>query len=111
MADLHKTFGNLLAAHRRAKSLTQEQLAHRVNLSVDMIVRLEGGNTGASFQSIATLAKALEIDPAALFSPDFKAPAVSRPVFKRLTARLAKESDETVEWLAGVISSVLKPRA
>ena len=59
----------------------------------------------------SAIARLMEIDPAALFSPDFKAPAVSRPVFKRLTARLAKESDETVEWLAGVISSVLKPRA
>jgi transcriptional regulator with XRE-family HTH domain len=110
MADLRQTFGNLLAAHRRHRRLTQEQLASRAGLTVDMINRLEGGKTGASFRSIASLADALDIEPAALFSPNVQVGPTVRPIFNRLVALVAQEDDQTLAWLTGIVQAALKPR-
>jgi transcriptional regulator with XRE-family HTH domain len=59
MADLRKRFGELLAAHRRRRGLTQEDLAEAAGLSVDMISKIEVGATGARFPSIERLARAV----------------------------------------------------
>jgi transcriptional regulator with XRE-family HTH domain len=68
MADLRKRFGELLAAHRRRRGMTQEDLAEAAGLSVDMISKIEVGATGARFPSIERLAKAGQVDPAELFT-------------------------------------------
>jgi transcriptional regulator with XRE-family HTH domain len=44
MADLRKRFGELLAAHRRRRGMTQEDLAEAAGLSVDMISKIEVGH-------------------------------------------------------------------
>jgi transcriptional regulator with XRE-family HTH domain len=90
--------------------MTQEQLASRAGLTVDMINRLEGGKTGASFKSIASLAKALDVEPAALFSPNIRVGPTVRPTFTRLVALVAQEDEQTLSWLTAIIQAALKPR-
>lgn len=70
MADLRKRFGGLVVAHRRRRGMTQQQLADAARLSPTMIGRIEAGTTGARFPSIERIAKALDVDPAQLFSTD-----------------------------------------
>lgn len=78
MADLRKRFGALLAARRRRAGLMQEELAEAANISVDMISKLESGTSGARFRVIESLASALKIDPAELFTTQLEAELLNR---------------------------------
>jgi transcriptional regulator with XRE-family HTH domain len=69
--------GEQLARLRRINDITQEQLAERAGLSVDVVRRLEqGARTAARINSLAALAKALGaqlsviIAPRSTFAPD-----------------------------------------
>lgn len=110
MQDLRVRFGRLVAAHRKRLGWTQDELSSRADISVDMISRLEAGSTGARFGTITKLAKAMEVDPAELFTPDIPSSALSRPKLTEITARLARLSDDDLEWLDEVLSAVLKHR-
>lgn len=65
--ELRELFGTSLRQCRRARRLTQAQLAEATDLSLEMIGRLERGLAAPSFDTIAALAEALQIAPAALF--------------------------------------------
>lgn len=95
MADLRKRFGELLAAHRRRRGLTQEDLAEAAGLSVDMISKIEVGATGARFRSIERLAQAVQVDPAELFTSNLPSGSMSRGAFGEISAKLSSlpESD------------------
>lgn len=111
MPELNDRFGNLLAAQRRHAELTQEDLASKAELSVDTISKLESGKTGASFDAITRLARALQIDPAAFFSDEIETGAMSRPAFRKLTAKLARLTDEQLVWIDGLITAALQSRS
>jgi len=64
-------FGTALQKLRRAKGLTQEQLAHKINEPKRLIVYYENELTGPpSSKNLITLANALETTPEALLFPD-----------------------------------------
>lgn len=109
MSSLKKRFGALLAAHRKKRGLTQGALAEQASLSVDMISRLEAGNTGAGFSTIERLAEALEIDPVDLFSTNSAGKRFG-PTFESLSAKLASLSENDLRWLNQVVEAALKPR-
>ena len=72
-----------------------------------MISRIEAGTTGARFTTIDKLATALEVEPEEFFSPNS---ALDRPKLKAIVTRLARLSDDDLEWLDGVLKAVLKHR-
>jgi transcriptional regulator with XRE-family HTH domain len=90
--------------------MTQLKLAEAAKLSPDMIARVEGGHTGASFPSIARLAESLSVDPAELFTPDLAKGALRRTKLTNLTARLAKLSDAELDWVDVIVAAVLRPK-
>ena len=108
--ELRERFGGLLTAHRKRKRITQEDLADELDMSPDMINRLEGGKSGASFRTIAKLAEALGVDPVAFFSTDLQAGGLRRKKLNQLIVRLARETDDTLDWLAPIIEATLKSR-
>ena len=65
--ELKELFGTSLRQCRRARRLTQAQLAEAADLSLEMIGRLERGLTAPSFETVAALATALQVAPAVLF--------------------------------------------
>ncbi|TPI58642.1 helix-turn-helix transcriptional regulator [Mesorhizobium sp. B3-1-7] len=111
MVDLRKRFGSLVAAHRRRHSLTQEQLAEKANISVDMVSKIEVGATGARFPVIERLAEALNIDPAELFTTELPAGAINRGHLVEVTTRLAGLSASELRWITNVIDAALRGRA
>lgn len=111
MQELKNRFGNLLAAQRRHAGLTQDELAAKSELSVDMISRLETGSTGARFPTIWKLSNALDVDPAAFFSDQIETEATKRPAFSKLVAKLARLTDEQLVWIDGVVSAALQSRS
>jgi transcriptional regulator with XRE-family HTH domain len=68
--DLQRTFGNNLRIYRKAKKLTQEQLAsdvfgyHRTYIS-----SIERGKRNLSLKVVERLAAAIDADPLTLLTP------------------------------------------
>jgi transcriptional regulator with XRE-family HTH domain len=111
MSNLTKRFGRLLVGHRTRRRLTQEQLAQRIEMSVDMISRMESGTSGASFNTIEKLARALDIDPGQLFVADLPDDERTRTGLNTLIARLAKMSARELGWVEALLDiAVKRPR-
>ncbi|MGQ2989742.1 MAG: helix-turn-helix domain-containing protein [Brevundimonas sp.] len=110
MDPLRERFGRLVAARRREKGWTQQQLAEHSGLSHETINRIERGVVAARFPNIGKIAEALEVDPSELFAPDMPRGVGSRGRLLNLTARLSMLSDKELEWLEPMIDAALKPR-
>ena len=110
MDDLRQRFGRLVAANRRRKGWTQQQLADNSGVSLDMINRIERGVAAARFRNISRLADALEIDPAELFTADLPAGAKKSQALNNLVARLSALPDHDLEGIDRLLDVALKPR-
>jgi transcriptional regulator with XRE-family HTH domain len=111
MADLRKRFGKLVAAHRRRCGMTQAQLAEAADLSPTMIVRIEGGTSGARFPSIERISAALQVDPAELFVVGSSRQGRVRPVMSEINARLTGLSDHDLQWVDDLLDVALRSKA
>ena len=65
--ELQRKFGKRLRYLRRDRDITQEQLAELIDRSVSFISLLEKGESSPSLETIAKLAKALDVEVAELF--------------------------------------------
>lgn len=110
MKNLKLRFGHLVAAHRKRLNWTQRQLAEAADLSDDMIARIEAGATGASFQTIAMLSRALDVDPAELFSIEAGSNILAKGEVADLAARLSKLNPAEFRWLRRIIDAALASR-
>lgn len=108
MGEISKRFGRLLAGQRARRGLTQEQLAEKISMSVDMISRMEGGSSGASFNTIEKLATALDIDPGQLFVADLPDDEGTRSSMNTVVARLAKMSNRELTWVESLLDVAFK---
>lgn len=106
MADLRKKFGQLVAAHRRRRGITQEALAKAARLSSDMIGKIETGATGARFPAIERIAAALEVDPAELFTTELPDGAIRRGVYGDISIHLAGLSDAELKKILRVLEAI-----
>lgn len=106
--DLRKRVGGLVAAHRRSRGLTQQKLSELVGMSPDMISRIETGGTGIRFSTIEKLAKALDVDPAELFTVNTIHGRDMRRLLVDLTATLSSLSDRELVWVSDLLRCALK---
>lgn len=109
MSDLRTIFGLCVKAHRRRKNLTQEGLAERAGLSLDMIAKIEGGASGASFNTIEQLSRALEVNASSLFRIDANENQFDGNL-NELIARVAALSNDDIAWVKALLAVALKPR-
>jgi transcriptional regulator with XRE-family HTH domain len=108
MADLRKRFGELLAANRRRRGMTQEDLAEAAGLSVDMISKIEVGATGARFPSIERLAQAVQVDPAELFTSDLPKGSMNRGAFGEISSKLSSLPESDLVWISALLDVALR---
>lgn len=78
--SLAELFGANLRHIRKGQGLTQEALAERVEISSDMVSKMERGAASPSFETLEKLCGALECEPIAFFG---LAPTVA-PMGQRL---------------------------
>lgn len=64
---LMKSFGVRIAAIRKSRGLTQQQLAEKVNMSVVAIAYIETGKRWTRLGTLMKIATALEVDLDELF--------------------------------------------
>jgi len=106
--ELKELFGASLRQCRRSRGLTQAQLAGATDLSLEMIGRLERGLTAPSFETIASLATALQVTPAVLFGAEPSGiTGQRREVLERINKLLASSSDAQLHRAERVLAALL----
>ena len=108
MADLRNRFGQLVAAHRKSRGMTQAQLAETTGMSPTMIVRIEAGSSGARFPNIEKIAAALEIDPSELFVVGSASRRRVRRSVVEIDALIAGLSDRELVWVHELLEVALR---
>ncbi len=75
---IKKNLGNRIREIRLSRSLTQEALAEKINLSAKSLSQIELGNNFVSAETLDVLCSALEINPKVLF--DFENTEISEEI-------------------------------
>jgi transcriptional regulator with XRE-family HTH domain len=97
-SKLYRVFGSRLRALREEKSVTQEELARRVDLSRTSITNIEKGRQRIMLHQVVELAEALKTDVGALIptTPPAESEEPLRADVARVIERLQQEgTDET----------------
>lgn len=109
--ELQKIVGTLVRRSRESRGLSQAELANVSARSVQLIGRIERGETAPSFDTLERLAAALGTVPATFFGPVVHGETSDHSaVLERLVARLANLSSDDLRWFEGVTVEVLKRR-
>jgi transcriptional regulator with XRE-family HTH domain len=107
VAKLAERFGLEVRARRKARGLTQAQLAEASELSVEWIRRIERGAGTPSFDAIEALSAALGTSAGDFF----KSLSAREGRATKIDAMLTKLSEDELAWLEGVIhAAVSYPR-
>jgi transcriptional regulator with XRE-family HTH domain len=69
MADLNTSFGRRLRELRHEHGLSQDDLAHRIDMRSSTIGRFERGSREPRLSTILRLARGLSVPPGALLDP------------------------------------------
>ncbi|HYD32876.1 helix-turn-helix transcriptional regulator [Azospirillum sp.] len=80
--DIRGQFGRILRELRSSKGLSQEELAHRADMSVPYLSDLERGRSAPSLSMLVDLARGLGVHPADLLKDlvlDDAPPSRKRP--------------------------------
>ncbi len=80
--DVRSQFGRILRDLRNARSLTQEELAHRAGMDVTYLSDLERGRWNPSLAMLVDLARGLDLQPSDLLK-DLRVGPRDRPPRKR----------------------------
>jgi transcriptional regulator with XRE-family HTH domain len=67
-AEINKTLGRQLRQERRAKSLTMEQLAQAIGVSVQQVQKYETGSSAMSAARVFQIARVLDLPLNRLFA-------------------------------------------
>jgi transcriptional regulator with XRE-family HTH domain len=110
MSELQKRFGKMLKGIRIERKQTQAGLSMQCDLSKDMITKIERGQTGVSFDTIETLARVLDVEPASLFSSDVRLRQSRSPTLRRIQECLSPLNETDLKWVDGLLAAALKPR-
>lgn len=91
---IYRVFGARLRELREEKSVTQDELARRVDLSRTSITNIEKGRQRVMLHQMVNLARALEADPQTLLpGTDSLASPPLRPDVKEVVEVLRHERD------------------
>lgn len=89
--------------------MTQNALAEACDLTVDMVSRIERGTSFPSFNALARLVEALEIDPAFLFGGTDQSSRLGvRQKVRALHTRLEDLSDEDLDRVKVAIDLIVR---
>ncbi len=111
MADLRQIFGSRVRQYRRQAGWTQTALSRKIEMSLDMIGRLERGQAAPSLDTISKLAETFGIPAAVLLGG---APFVDDPTserertMERLFGLLADAEDDDLERIEQVLMAMLR---
>lgn len=91
MKDLLRRLGGRIREIRKARGVTQETLAERIEMSPQHLSRIEGGHQSPSIEMLAKLADTLEVEVWELF--DFGQPGTVKEL-REAVRKVAQGADE-----------------
>lgn len=110
MTALHKTFGQLVRAHRKKRGLTQAALAERIGKSERTIARIERGEASASFHLLEVLSTELQLSPAALVDATVEGDARPSSTLTGIMEIATALDEDQRKWLLTLIrTAIAKP--
>ena len=91
MKDLLRGLGGRIKEIRKARGVTQETLAERIEMSPQYLSRIEGGHQSPSVEMLAKLADTLEVELWEFF--DFGQPGTIKE-FRETVRKVAQGANE-----------------
>lgn len=107
MSKMLKAVGAQIRSLRKARKLSQEQLAERADLHYTMIGSVERGERNITLENLSKIAKGLGVPMRELFPPDGKQAASA----KELIALLAVVDQNTSELILSVAKLIQEKRS
>lgn len=106
--SLAEIFGTNLRHHRKARGLTQAALAEQVDLSSEMISKIERGVAVPSFESIQRIAECLNLPEPALFGvgPTLMDATERSRLLSRIHARLSRLNEDELARAERMLSAL-----
>lgn len=114
MQDLSKIIGRHVKRSRKDRGWTQTELADRLNMSLDMVGRMERGQASPSLATLSHLARVLDTQPEFMLVDDFMPPEISperERCFARLYDLLAAVDDDELDWVITIVDAVIRKRS
>lgn len=109
MANLKTLFGAQVRSHRIRMGWTQAKLARQVDLSLEMIGKIERGTAGASFGTIDDLCKAFGIQPSELFPDEGLAVhGRSKGTVGDIMVQLSRLNENELQWVQRLLKEALR---
>ena len=108
MIDIAKNFGLRLQKIRKAKKMTQEQLAEKVALDTMTISRIENGKEYPKPDNFAKICEILCTSPKEFY--DFKIHETKRELVKELTHIIRNASLKDLKFYKRVINSHIESK-
>ena len=98
--ELLQTIGNNVKSLRLAKEMTQEQLAEKLDHSVNFVSLIELGKSGMSVETIIDICNILDVDVNCIFKGlvDYRIQNKDRKLIDNILS-LAKEDKDIIEKL------------
>lgn len=97
LLEIKKRLGENIKTLRKAKNLTQAQLAEIADVSDDTIKSLEQGRTWLSDKTLSQITEALDVDVVQLFMPTGDSFKTTKEPFSQLKNAIATDIRNYVE--------------
>ena len=110
MSQVSKRLGREIRLRRKAKRLTLERLAEKVNFSIEHLSGIEHGHRTPSFAGLLKISKALDTSLADLFRFHGRPLPRSREQAARKVAKILYEWDEDLLAILLHLLNSLRPR-
>jgi transcriptional regulator with XRE-family HTH domain len=107
--DIKRMVGTNIRAARKARGLTQFQLAERSGLSADFIGKMERGTTSPSIESLEAIATALKLPLGDLFAGEAES-GPSQEALLELIGLCQGRDKEDIQLLVGIAQLIFQGR-
>ncbi|NOU86741.1 helix-turn-helix domain-containing protein [Paenibacillus sp. LMG 31460] len=105
MSSLFQHVGKKIRFYRKAKNLTQEQLAEFIPMDQAHLVRIERGTVNITLETIEKVSSALEIDPKQLFEME-NSKYGNREDIEKIQLLLFDKSHEDIESVYNILKEI-----
>lgn len=107
LMELQTVFGANVRNHRKARGLTQEALAERVDVTMETIGKIERGAAAPTFATAQKIADALKVQVVALFGAhtDGLPQGERGRLLGRINRALSGMNDEQLSRIANMIDA------
>lgn len=99
ITELNQTYIQNIKRFRKSNDLSQETLSEKAGISPSFLSDIENGKKWGSFETLVSLANALEIEPYELLLPSQTAISYDTKKTKDLMNRLRKNLGDVVDTL------------